>query len=286
MHRAYLSRRRARTHAREVCFIAISGLAYKTGVRVASLHVYPLKGARGIALNRAEIRYAGIEHDRRFMLIDENGAFITQRSHPRLALVETAIDGHAIVIAGVHVSAEGPRRTVRVWNDDVEAIEVHGDAPRRLSDHLGEPVTLVFMPDDVVRQVDLDYAHPGDRVGFADAFPLLVATQASLDDLNGHLGDPVPMNRFRPNVVVEGAAPWEEEYKTAAWIGSIEVRMPKRCARCNVTLVDQATAERGKEPLKTLAKLRAKENKVYFAKNAIPEAEGPVAVGDPVIWIR
>src|SRR5260221_13885289 len=122
------------------------------------MHVYPLKGARGISLNRAEVRYGGIRHDRRFMLLDANGAFMTQRSHPRLALVETAIDEDAIVLAGVRVSADGPRRKVRVWDDDVDAIEVRGDAPRRIGDQLGEPVTLVFMPDDVVRQVDLEYA--------------------------------------------------------------------------------------------------------------------------------
>lgn len=255
-------------------------------MRVASLHVYPLKGARGIALGRAEVRRGGIRHDRRFMLLDADGKFITQRSHPRLALVETAIEGDTIVIAGVRVVPDGPRRTVRVWNDDVEAIEVGGEAPRLVSDHLGEPVTLVFMPDDVVRQVDLEHAHPGDRVGFADGFPLLVASQASLDDLNGHLPSPVPMNRFRPNVVVQGAVPWEEDAKTSAWLGSIAIRLPKRCGRCDVTLVDQATAEKGKEPLRTLAKLRAKDNAVYFAKNAIPDAEGVVTVGDPFIWIR
>jgi uncharacterized protein YcbX len=252
------------------------------GVRVASLHVYPLKGARGISLGRADVRYAGMRHDRRFMLLDANGAFMTQRTHPRLALVETAIEGDDVLIAGVRVVPDGPRRTVRVWNDDVEAVEVRGDASARIADHLGEPVTLVFMPDDVVRQVDLEYARTGDRVGFADGFPLLVASQASLDDLPCS----VPMNRFRPNVVIEGAAPWEEERFTEARLGSIPIRMPKRCARCDVTLVDQATAEKGKEPLRTLAKLRAENNKVYFAQNAIPDAEGPVAVGDPIVWIR
>jgi uncharacterized protein YcbX len=145
------------------------------------------------------------------------------------------------------------------------------------------------MPDDVVRQVDLEYARPGDRVGFADGYPLLVASLASLADVNARIqsrgGDPVPMDRFRPNIVVEGALAWDEERHARVRIGAVLLRMPKRCSRCEVTLVDQATAEIGKEPLRTLASFRSESNKVYFAQNAVPDMEGKVAIGDPVTFL-
>jgi hypothetical protein len=261
----------------------MSQLATLTG-----LHVYPLKGARGIALEHAEVLPQGIRHDRRFMLVGEDGVFLSQRVHPRLALVEVAIGAAELAIAAsgshanVPLAPEGPRRRVRVWDDDVDAIVVDGEASGLLSEHLGLRCSLVFMPDDIVRAVDPTYARPGDRVGFADGFPLLVAAQASLDDLNARLETPVPMNRFRPNLVIAGTEAWEEERHAGARIGELVVRMPKRCARCTVTLVDQATGERGKEPLRTLATFRAENAEVYFAQNAIPDQAGVVRVGDSV----
>ncbi len=254
-------------------------------MHVQSLHVYPVKGARGIALERAELLRTGFRHDRRFMVVDEAGVFLSQRGHPRLALVDVAIgDGTLrvgpITLALAPESGSRERRRVRVWDDEVDALVVPGDVSTFLSAHLGVRCTLVYMPDDVVRAVDPVYARAGDRVGFADAFPVLVATQASLDDLNARLAAPLPMNRFRPNIVLAGAEPWEEDRHPRVCIGEVTLRMPKRCARCEVTLVDQQTAERGKEPLRTLATFRSEENKVYFAQNAIPDAEGTVRVGD------
>ena len=122
------------------------------------------------------------------------------------------------------------------------------------------------------------------RCGFADAFPVLVASLASLDDLNSRLAAPVPMDRFRPNLVVDGDAPFEEERHPAVTIGAVRMTLPKRCDRCVVTTVNQATAEVGKEPLRTLASYRKDGNQVYFAMNAIPEREGTVAVNDRVEW--
>jgi uncharacterized protein YcbX len=137
-----------------------------------------------------------------------------------------------------------------------------------------------------VRPVDPTYAEPGDRVGFADAFPVLVATLSSLDDLNARLAEPVTMDRFRPNVVLAGSpAPFEEERHPRLRIGDVVFRTPKRCARCEVTTIDQGTAERGKEPLATLATYRRDGNKVLFAMNAIPDAEGVLRVGDPAAFL-
>jgi uncharacterized protein len=246
-------------------------------VRLASIHVYPVKGARGISLEASDVLMSGLRHDRRFMLVDADGAFMTQRRHPKLALVDVALGADAITIdREVEVPLVFPsslaRTKVTVWKDEVDAVAVPGRASQWLSDRLGVACTLYWMPPDVA------------RCGFADAFPVLVATLASLADLNARLDTPVPMNRFRPNLVVEGGAAFDEERFDAVTIGSVRMTLPKRCDRCEVTMVDQDTAEVGKEPLRTLATYRKTGNKVYFAMNAIPEREGRVAVNDRVAW--
>ena len=278
-------------------------------MRLAELHVYPLKGARGVALDRAEVLAGGLRHDRRFMLLDARGEFITQRKHPRMALVTTAFVGKSLAI-GVPGSAAAielpldpvldsragrggdplPRRTVRIWDDDVEAALVKSPVVEALSDHLGEPCSLVFMPDDTGRPVEAPYGAPGDRVGFADAYPVLLATRASLADLNARLPAPVAMDRFRPNLVIEGGEPYEEEAHPRVRVGSLTFRMPKRCSRCAVTTVDQQTAVVGKEPLRTLATYRTENNYVYFAQNLIPDGlDGDravvLSVGDEVRYL-
>lgn len=267
---------------------------------LASLHVYPLKGARGIALESADALTSGLRHDRRFLLLGADGAFVTQRSHPTLALVTTALapDGSSLALGApgggraevplAPLSSPTPtkqRRIVRIWDDDVEAIDVPGPAAELLSEHLGARCSLVFMPDDVVRPVEAPYGEAGDRVGFADAYPYLLATTASLAEVNARLDEPVPMNRFRPNLVVDGGDAYEEERHARVRIGALVFRMPKRCARCQVTTVDQATAAVGKEPLRTLASYRSEVNKVYFAQNLIPTSEGRLSVGDPVEYL-
>lgn len=260
-------------------------------MRLSSIHVYPVKGARGIAYDQADVLFGGLRHDRRFMIVKSDGSFLTQRSHPRLALVTTAIEGDALVLGAAGSSTRIPlapdthhewRRHVHVWHDAVEAVEVHGDVAAMLSEHLGETCQLVFMPDDVIRPVDPRYANASDRVGFADGFPVLLAATASLAELNGRLEQPVPMDRFRPNLVVEGGAAWDEDRHEHAWVGDLPFRMPKRCSRCQVTTIDQATAEVTNEPLRTLARYRRVGNNVYFAQNLIPDREGVVRVGDDV----
>lgn len=267
-------------------------------MRLSSIHVYPVKGARGISLERADVLRGGLRHDRRFMVIARDGRFLTQRSHPRLALVDVALADRALRIGVAGAAVEVPLddgayrdvapRSVKVWDDDVDAVEVPGDASALFSDHLGEACTLVYMPDDVVRPVEQPYGESGDRVGFADAYPVLVASLASLADLNERLvarGEaPVPMDRFRPSLVIEGGAAFDEERHARVEVGAVTLRLPKRCARCQVTTVDQRTADVGKEPLRTLATYRTEDNKVYFAMNAIPTGEGKVSVGDRVRW--
>jgi uncharacterized protein YcbX len=271
---------------------------------LAAILVYPLKGARGVALAESRVLRGGLAHDRRFMLVGPDGTFLSQRRSPRLALVRVQLrpdaDAMTISVPGgrrrisvdVPLAPSGPRRTVRVWKDDVLATEVAGDAAQMLSDHLGERCALVHMPADVLRPVDPRYASPGDRVGFADAFPVLVASLASLADLAARMGRSITMDRFRPNLVLACARPYEEERHARVRIGAVVFRTPKRCARCEVTTIDQATAERGKEPLRTLASYRRDHHEVHFAMNAIPdvpddapERERTVRIGDAATFL-
>jgi uncharacterized protein len=261
-------------------------------VKLTGLFVYPVKGARGISLREVDVDARGLAHDRRFMVVDASGAYVTQRGAPRLALLETEIDGDDLLLraaggaARLPLSPRGTRRPVVVWDDTCDAVDCGDDAARVVTALIGSPSRLVHMPDDVVRPVDPAFAAPGDRVGFADGFPILVTTEASLRELNARLERPVPMDRFRPNLVLDGEGPFDEDLHTALRVGSIDMRMPKRCARCVVTTVDQATAEVSKEPLRTLATFRTADKGVYFGQNAIPDASGVLRVGDEATFGR
>lgn len=260
-------------------------------MELEGIFVYPVKGARAIALDEAQVTWRGLAHDRRFMFVSESGKALTQRQVPALALVETALEADALVLsvkgarARVPLRPEGPRRSVVVWGDTCEAIDC-GDIAADLGAHVFEkPARLVYMPDDVIRHVEPEYARPTDHVGFADAYPLLVTTRASLEALNARLETPLPMDRFRPNLVLDGGAPFEEDLHAGLRVGAIRLRTPKRCARCVVTTIDQETAEAGKEPLRTLATFRAEGSEVHFGQNAIPDAEGLLRVGDDAAFL-
>jgi hypothetical protein len=258
---------------------------------VRGLFVYPVKSCRGIALDRAEVEMRGLRYDRRWMIVDGAGMFVTQRTEPRLTGITVTIDEarEALVLSAPGTRAlrlalaprEGARVKVQVWRDEVEAVHAGDKAARWVSAFLGAPASIVFMPDAVERPVRPDFARAGDHVSFADAFPLLLTTTDSLDDLNARLDQPLPMNRFRPNVVLAGCMPWEEDDWRRARLGAVPLRFPKGCDRCVVTTTDQLTGERGVEPLRTLARFRkGTDSKVYFGVNAVPDARGTIAVGD------
>jgi uncharacterized protein YcbX len=261
-------------------------------VVVAGLFVYPVKSCRGIALDTATVERRGLRHDRRFMIVDDAGRFVTQRTEPRLALVDVAIDEREVVLsapdkAALHVdiaaaSGQRERRRVQVWRDQVDAVDCGEEARAWTSDWLGKRTSLVFMPDDTARIVNPKYGADGDVVSFADGYPVLLASTSSLGDLNARLAEPVPMDRFRPNLVVSGSAPWAEDGWRRIQVGAVAFRVVKPCDRCTVTTVDQRTATRGVEPLRTLATFRMKDNDVLFAQNCIPDAPGTVAIGDAI----
>jgi uncharacterized protein YcbX len=259
-------------------------------IRLTGLNIHPIKSARGIALAESTVDEFGLGYDRRWMVVDESGNFLSQRSHPRLALVVPSInDGTLQVDAPGMPSLETPLHpkasvatTVTVWDDRCQATWVGARAAEWFSDFLGSPCSLVHMADDVVRPANPAFAPPGVRVGFADAFPFLLISEESLADLNRRLADPLPMNRFRPNLVVAGGEPYGEDKWKRIEIGDVRLEVVKPCDRCMVTTTDQATGERGKEPLRTLATYRKVGNDVMFGQNVVHENTGRLRVGDPV----
>jgi uncharacterized protein YcbX len=256
-------------------------------VKLSEIRVHPIKSLRGVAVASAQVLPAGLEHDRRWMLVDEDGTFVSQREEPRLArlgveLVDggyrvTGEDGEALVVPGSH---DGPRVAVRVWSSELEAV-VHEAGAAFFSRQLGRSLRLVHLPDDVVRPAG-SAAQAGDRVSFADAYPYLVIGQGSLDLLNTRVPTPLPMTRFRPNFVVTGTEPHAEDRWARVRIGDVEFRGPKRCDRCVMTTVDPITGEKGVEPLRTLAGYRREDGKIWFGMNLVPDGNGRVSVGDAV----
>ncbi len=263
-------------------------------IRLTGLYVYPIKSCRGIPLQEAALGARGIRGDRLWMIVRPDGTFVTQRELPRLALVAPSFRGDDLVLEApgmgpivVSAAAGGTTGEVIVWRDRCRAVDGGAEAAAWLGDFLGTPCRLVRMADDFERQVDPSYAHPGDQVGFADGYPFLLATEASLADLNSHLAEPVPMNRFRPNLVLAGSAPFDEDGWKGIRIGEVRFRVVKPCARCVTTTVTQETGIRAStEPLATLAAYRRSERGALFGQNLIHDSLGVLRIGDSVEGYR
>jgi uncharacterized protein len=214
--------------------------------RIAGLFVYPVKGCAGIALDAAEVTQRGLAHDRRWMLVDRDGEAVTQREAPRLAMLRAVpLDGLLRLSLGgeaelaVPIADAGAPVPAVVWGDRVAALAVDAAADRALSDWLGLAVRLVRFPEGVCRPCDPDHAPPGSHTGFADGFPLLVTSEGSLTALNAALAEPVPMSRFRPNLVL-GDVPAGAEDRCSSILaeGGLGLDLVKRCDRCVVTTID------------------------------------------------
>lgn len=273
--------------------------------RIAGLFVHPVKGCAGIPLKAARLTPRGLEHDRRWMIVDMEGKFLSQRQLPRMATVRPGfLDGRLRLEVGGHaltlpLADAGTVTKVRVWGDEVAALRVDPRIDAALSDHLGLPVRLVRFPDDAVRPCDPDHAPPGSHTGFADGFPLLVTSEASLAELNAALAArdaaAVPMARFRPNIVLAGLpARAEDGHDRLTIADGTELALVKRCDRCVVITVDQASGEKtGREPLATLARIRRNvaTGGAWFGQNAVPllaaDADRAIRLGDAVrLWRR
>ncbi len=259
---------------------------------VSEIWIYPVKSLGGIALPSAVVLSKGLEHDRRWMLIDEKGQFLTQRTHARLALFGLSLAENGFLVSYRHSSIllsytwQGQVFRSKVWNDEVMVAEVSAAHNEFFSEHLGIRCRLVVFPEQNTRPVDPRYATGGEEVSLADGYPLLIAGQASLDDLNDRLEQQVLMNRFRPNIVFTGGAPYEEDSWRSFRIGDQSFRGVKPCSRCVVVTIDQETAIKSREPLATLAGYRRDPGKknVHFGQNVIPVSYGGrIAVGNECV---
>lgn len=263
-------------------------------LRVSGLFRYPLKSGAGEALDRASLDGLGVVGDRRWMVVDaESGRFLTQRLLPQMTQLLARWQGgeHLLLAApgmpDLRVALPGEDaelRGVTIWRDSLRVPDAGEPAANWLSAYLGRACRLVQVPEARARQVDTAYAEVGERVAFADGFPLLLIGQASLEDLSQRVGRPLEMQRFRPNLVVAGAAPYAEDGWKRIRIGELELRVVKGCSRCIMTTLDPQTGERSadREPLATLKDYRQRDGEVYFGQNLIACGPGELALGQAV----
>ena len=256
---------------------------------LSELHVYPVKSCGGIPLETTTLGARGVPGDRGWMVVDAARRFITQRSDPGLARIRTRLEEERLVLEAPGLpplelsrSVEGPQVEVTVWNDVGQAIDAGDGAAAWLGKHLGRPVRLVRWDEAFDRRPNPEWTNTGE-LSFVDAFPVLVISRASLEGLNGRLPAPLRMNRFRPNLVVDGSTPFEEDRWARIRVGGAVLRLVKPCTRCATTTVEQESAQTGHEPLSTLATFRRWDRGgVIFGQNAVVEVGGPIRVGDAV----
>ncbi len=258
---------------------------------LSAIYIYPVKGLAGISLSSSLVEERGLQYDRRWMLVDDSDTFLTQRKFAQMALLKVKLTDEGLLVQArgktdlpIPFGATGDKLRVTVWDDTCEAIAVSKASDQWFSEALGISCRLVYMPDYSVRPVDSRYAVAHNYVSFADAYPFLLISEESLADLNTRLEEAVPMNRFRPTLVVKGATPFAEDTWYQFRIGECLFYGVKPCARCVVTTIDQETAGKGKEPLKTLASYRQREHKILFGQNVVFGREGSqIKVGDEVV---
>lgn len=257
---------------------------------VNGLFIYPIKGCRGIALTEAVVEDIGLANDRRMLVIDQAGTFLSQREVTTMALitVTTHVNGWQLTAPNhpsivVTPTTDGPTRLASVWRDTCIVIDQGEDIATWLSAVLGQPCRMVVMAPSYSRLVSADYAlKANDAVSFADGYASLITNMGSLDDLNAKLATPIGMDRFRPNIVVSGAPAWDEDTWHEIRIGDVTVTAVKPCARCVVTTTDQLTGERSHEPLATMSTFRKIGHGVIFGQNLIHRTLGTIRVGDAV----
>ncbi|RNI31043.1 MOSC domain-containing protein [Rufibacter latericius] len=259
---------------------------------LSEIYIYPIKSLGGISLTSAQVQERGLQYDRRWMLIDDSGIFLTQRKIADMALLQVALSPDGLVVSHktkdlapllVPYETKSTRSTlVTVWDDICFAFLVSPEADTWFSEALGFGCRLVYMPENSIRLIDPNYAKHNEKVSFADGYPFLIIGQGSLDDLNSRLEEPVPMNRFRPTFVFTGGQPYVEEKWKTFKMGDVLFYGAKPCGRCNVTTINQDTAQAGAEPLKTLTGYQKKGNKVIFGMNLIGLSTGTVSVGDRI----
>jgi len=261
-------------------------------MKLSEIRVYPIKSLSGIFLDNAIVHKQGIENDRMLMLVDDSGRFITQRKYPHLALINTQMKGEEINISAPYfpdlsINSRcflSEKIAVTVWGDECTAFVADKAINAWFSKYLGCSVRLVRYDIDAPRKSDPLYSHKDDIVSFADGFPLLVISQASLDDLNFRLDKPVTMTNFRPNIVVDGCKAYSEDQWKKIKIGKVEFDVVKKCSRCILTTIDPNTGVKNKnrEPLETLSQYRKNDGDIFFGMNLIPRNIGMINLTDKV----
>ncbi|MXV49752.1 MOSC domain-containing protein [Pedobacter sp. HMF7647] len=266
-------------------------------LQVSQLFIYPIKSLGGISVSEAEITDRGFKHDRRWMLIDKNDRFLSQREFAQMALLTVEINDNELVVSHKHelqkklnipiVPKTNQSIFASVWDDQFETIRVDPEADKWFSMMLGFDCRLVYMPDETHRAVDERYAINYDEItSLSDAYPFLLISEASLEDLNNKLAEKLPMDRFRPNIVIKGAFPFQEDEMEEFSINGISFFGVKPCARCIVTTINQDNAQKGKEPLKTLSSYRLKGHKILFGQNLLHGGLGKIAVADQIAIVK
>ncbi len=279
-------------------------------MKLSEINIYPIKSLKGISLSESVVEKRGLQYDRRWMLTDPDGMFFTQREVPKMAAVTVEVTSEGLRVTSENEGAlaipfepdRGSRQNVIVWQSEVAGDVYNGAVSEWFSDVLGRKCQLVLMPEKSERHVNSMFDRGDDIVSFADGYPLLLISEGSLEDLNSRLETPLPMNRFRPNVVVAGTKPFTEDKWAKLQIGEANFRVVKPCARCVTTTVDQIRGEfDGKEPLKTLASFRMAKDafpktfesfghnptSVLFGENLIPYNPGTVIeLGDEIVVLE
>lgn len=265
-------------------------------MQVSALCRYPVKSMRGIALDTVRVEPIGLDGDRRWMVVDDRGRLLTRREIPGMAQIEARLTGEGVVLSHpahgemIVRPPEAPLKQVTIWRDDLALPIADAAANAFLSDILGRPTLLVYKPDRILRPVDPNFGAPGDAVHLADGFPILITTEESLAALNARLPNAIEMQRFRPNIVLRGAAaPWAEDGWQRIRIGALDLRIVKPCSRCIIITQDPLTGEQrdGNEPIATLRKMgRMGVGGIFFGQNAIPDGGADIRVGDSVELIE
>ena len=260
-------------------------------LQLSEIHIYPIKSLGGIRLSEAQLTPRGLAYDRRWMLVDEQG-FLTQREIPRMALLEVSLQADYLEVRSptgaspltipLTLPRDASTKPVPIWDDTTTAQPVSEEADKWFSEILHHPCSLMYMPDFSERTKVGKTSGKVQPVSFADSYPALLIGQASLDDLNTRLTEPVPMNRFRPNLVFTGGEAYEEDQWHEFNIGDATCWAEKSCVRCSVVTIDQETSARGKEPLATLAQYRKQDNKVLFGQSILFEPEKIICEGDAI----
>lgn len=257
---------------------------------LSQIFIYPVKSLAGIRVEQWPVDATGLRYDRKWMLVDPQHQFLSQRRLPKMALIKTRIDDDQLILSApdqedIAIPLHGNEAdtvNVEIWHDQCLAKTVSEQVDAWFSRFLACECRLVFHPDDSIRQVDQQYANANDQTAFSDGFPFLVVSEHSLHELNHAMQLSFTMDRFRPNLVVSDCDAYAEDSWRRIRINGIEFRLPKPCSRCSVPSIDPETAAIGKEPLATLNRLRKQDNKVYFGQNALHDGLGNLAVGNTV----